>query len=78
MKKALRKSSGKVGHGGRRDGAGNKKGNGFYDQKPFSIKFTQAMVQILNTESKEKNKSISNLIRTAVYEKYHPMASFTK
>lgn len=72
MKNALRKSK----HGGERPGAGRKEGSGFYGSRPISVKFTKTMVHILELEAKEQTKTISNLIREAVYEKYHPMADY--
>jgi len=31
------------------------------------------MIRILEIEAKERGKSVSSLIRKAVYDKYHPM-----
>ena len=70
MKNTLRKSN----HGGKRTGAGRKEGSGFFHPKPVSVKFTAAMMHILKLEAKEQDKTVSELVRAAVYEKYHPMA----
>ena len=74
MKKTLQKSS----HGGKRPGSGRKEGSGFFHPKPVSVKFTEVMIHLLEVEAKEQDKTVSELIREAVYEKYHPMADIIK
>lgn len=74
LKDVIHKSN----RGGRRIGAGRKKGDVFWKKEVFSVRLNQALSECLDYEMERTGKTRSELIQDAIYKQYHIFGDIIK